>query len=102
MWAGTFHSVCSAPGVDPDELQVLADVLMTGQSSAGQVPSQASGMTVTASPVDQPATPSPTLSIVPLVREPKISGVVTRASMAPWTTCRSVPHKPTKATRTCT
>ena len=69
---------------------------------AGQVPSHSRGITVTRSPADQPSTSVPTDSTVPLISCPKTSGVRTRRSMCPWAMCRSVPQRPTNATRTCT
>jgi len=61
---------------------------------AGQVPSQARGMTVTGSPTVQPSTPSPRAAMVPLISWPITAGVATRASMWPLRMCRSVPQIP--------
>lgn len=69
---------------------------------AGHVPSQASGMTVTASPTDQPSTPVPRATIVPDISCPIVAGLLTRPSMSPWKTWRSVPQIPTYATATRT
>ena len=64
-----------AGGVDADEVEVLADVRCCRRGTPGQVPSHASGMTVTASPTLQPVTPSPSAAIVPLISCPNTRGV---------------------------
>ena len=61
---------------------------------AGQSPHGASGITVTRSPIDRPLTPFPIAAIVPDISCPSTAGSVTRASIAPWRMCRSVPQIP--------
>ncbi len=100
--AGTFQSACSAPGESMPMKSRFWQMCWLPARQAGQVPSQARGMTVTASPSVQPVTPLPMAAIVPLISCPKTRGVSTRASMLPCRMCRSVPHSPTYDTRICT
>ena len=69
---------------------------------AGQVPHQASGITVTGSPADQPLTPLPIARTVPDISCPSTAGRVTRPSIAPCRMCRSEPQMPVNATSICT
>ena len=100
--AGTFQSACRAPGESMPMKSRFWQMWELPARQAGQVPSQASGMTVTASPTLHPSTPSPIAAIVPLISWPNTRGFSTRASMLPCRMCRSVPHSPTYATRSCT
>lgn len=92
--AGTFQRLCSDPLESMPTNSRRWQTCEWPAAQAGQVPHHFSGITVTGSPAAQPWTPSPMLAIVPLISWPMIAGTVTRASMFPCRTCRSVPHSP--------